>query len=158
MKVEKKSVNILMADDDEDDRRFVERAWKKARAANEIYFVEDGEQLMAYLRREGEYADSPRPGIILLDLNMPRKDGREALKEIKEDATLRNIPVIVLTTSKAEEDVYRSYNLGASSYITKPVTFGALLDVVNTLGQYWVDIVELPRNGKGDNRDGGGGC
>jgi CheY-like chemotaxis protein len=111
---------------------------------------------MNYLRHAGKYEDpstSPRPGVILLDLNMPRKDGREALKEMKQDPNLKNIPVIVLTTSQAEEDIYSSYQLGANSFISKPVTFEALLHVLQGIGQYWVDIVELPPNGNGDSDD-----
>ena len=109
--------------------------------------MEDGEELLDYLRRRGKYADpkeSPRPGLVLLDLNMPRKDGREALREIKSDPKLRDIPVVVLTTSKAEEDIARSYNLGVNSYITKPVKFSALVEVMKALGKYWFEIVELP--------------
>jgi CheY-like chemotaxis protein len=111
---------------------------------------------MDYLYQRGKYADlnlAPRPGLILLDLNMPKKDGREALREIKADPQLKHIPVVVLTTSKAEEDIYRSYELGANSYITKPVTFASLVEVMKTLGKYWFEIVELPlqsvRNGHG---------
>jgi CheY-like chemotaxis protein len=138
---------ILMADDDADDRMLTRDALEESRVLNELRFVEDGEQLMDYLMRRGEYADpasSPRPGLILLDLNMPRKDGREALKEIKADANLRRIPIVVMTTSKAEEDIFRSYDFGASSFITKPVTFDRLVELMKTLGQYWVEIVELP--------------
>lgn len=149
MRENKKPMQILMADDDEDDRRAVAKAWKKSRAVNPIEFVNDGEQLMDYLYRRGEFsslAASTRPGLILLDLNMPRKDGREALKEIKADPDLRQIPVIVLTTSKAEEDIYRTYDLGANSFITKPVTFTALVDLVQSIGNYWIEIVELPND------------
>jgi CheY-like chemotaxis protein len=150
MKENKKPMQILMADDDEDDRRAVAKAWKKARAANPIAFVNDGEQLMDYLHRRGEFSDlaaSTRPGLILLDLNMPKKDGREALKEIKADPELRQIPIVVLTTSKAEEDVYRTYDLGANSFITKPVTFTSLVELVQAIGKYWIEIVELPHDG-----------
>jgi CheY-like chemotaxis protein len=141
-------ITILCADDDEDDRMFVAEALRESRLRNDLRFVEDGEQLLDYLRRRGEYADparSPRPGIVLLDLNMPRIDGREALAEMKKDPDLRRIPVVVLTTSKAEEDVVRSYDLGVSSFITKPVTFPALVELVRALGRYWFEIVELPR-------------
>jgi CheY-like chemotaxis protein len=140
-------ITILLADDDADDRLMVKEALEESRLLNDLRFVEDGEDLMDYLKRRGRYAnpkDSPRPGVILLDLNMPRKDGREALKEIKADPDLRPIPVVVLTTSRAEEDVYRTYNLGISSYVPKPVTFEALVDVMKTLGKYWIEIVELP--------------
>lgn len=139
---------ILMADDDAEDREFAREALAEARLANTLLFVEDGEQLMDYLHRRGAYTDaaaSPRPGLILLDLNMPRKDGREALREIKEDPELRAIPVVVLTTSKAEEDVVRTYKLGVNSYIQKPVTFEQLVKVMKALGAYWFEIVELPR-------------
>jgi CheY-like chemotaxis protein len=114
---------------------------------NELRCVEDGEELMDYLRRQGRYADpeqSPRPGLVLLDLNMPRKDGREALREIKSDPELRRIPIVVMTTSKAEEDIFRSYDLGANSYISKPVTFEALVELMKVLGRYWIEFVELP--------------
>lgn len=147
MRPDARRITILMADDDEDDRRFVKRAWEKSRVANDLRFVEDGEELLEYLRRAGRYSDpaaAPRPGLILLDLNMPKMDGREALREIKADPDLRRIPVVVLTTSKAEEDIYRTYDLGASSFISKPVTFQSLVDVIQALGKYWVEIVELP--------------
>lgn len=143
----KPSITILMADDDEDDRILTQEALVECRLANDLHFVNDGEELMDYLCRRGKYSDrhdAPRPGLILLDLNMPRKDGREALKEIKEHPELRHIPIVILTTSKAEEDVYRSYNLGANSYITKPVTFDSLVNVMKALGRYWFEIVELP--------------
>ncbi|HYT60104.1 MAG TPA: response regulator [Haliangiales bacterium] len=142
-----KPITLLLADDDPDDRLLAEQALEKSRVANDLRCVEDGEELLDYLRRRGKYADpkeSPRPGLILLDLNMPRKDGREALREIKGDPKLRDIPVIVLTTSKAEEDIARSYNLGVNSYITKPVKFSALVDVMKAIGKYWFEIVELP--------------
>lgn len=138
---------ILMADDDADDRMLTRDALHESRVVNDLRFVEDGEQLMDYLMRRGEYSnpdDSPRPGLILLDLNMPKKDGREALKEIKADPNLRRIPIVVMTTSKAEEDIFGSYDFGASSFITKPVTFDRLVDLMKTLGQYWVEFVELP--------------
>lgn len=142
---------ILMAEDDAEDRMLTKEALEEARLANDLRFVKDGEELLDYLHRRGEYADAgqaPVPGLILLDLNMPKKDGREALEEMKADPTLRRIPVVVLTSSKAEEDILQSYDLGVSSYITKPVTFDALVDVMKTLGKYWLEIVELPvRNG-----------
>jgi CheY-like chemotaxis protein len=143
----RKSLTVLVADDDEDDRGFIRKAWDKSRVANDLRFVEDGEELTEYLYHTGRYSDpasAPRPALILLDLNMPKKDGREALREIKADPELRRIPVIVLTTSKADEDILRSYDLGANSYITKPVTFGALVDVLQVLGKYWIEIVDLP--------------
>ena len=144
-------ITILMADDDPDDRQLTSEAFAEAKLANDLRFVEDGVELLDYLYRRGKYTDpasSPRPGIILLDLNMPRKDGREALSELKADPRFRTIRVIILTTSKAEEDILRSYNLSAASYITKPVTFESLVDVVKTLGKYWLEIVELRENGE----------
>ena len=122
-------------------------AFAESRLVNPLRFVEDGEQLMDYLYQRGAYADpasAPRPGLILLDLNMPKKDGRKALQEIKSDPHLRHIPVVVLTTSKAEVDVYRSYDLGVNSFITKPVTVAGLIEVVSILGKYWFEIVDLP--------------
>lgn len=142
-------ITILMADDDDDDRRLTQEALEEGRLINDVRFVENGEELMEYLRREGKYAapaEAPRPGLILLDLNMPRKDGRTVLKEIKSDPVLRQIPVVVLTTSKADEDIYKSYDLGVNSYIVKPVTFEALVDILQTLEKYWFEIVELPPN------------
>ena len=141
---EKQTTSILMADDDADDRLLARDALRKSLVATDLVCVEDGEELLAYLRREGPYARAPRPGLILLDLNMPKKDGREALQEIKADPDLRRIPVVVLTTSKAEEDLLQSYDLGAASFITKPVTFDALVDLMKTLGRYWIEFVELP--------------
>jgi len=143
-------LNILMADDDPDDRMLTHDAFTECRLANELHFVEDGEELMDYLHRRGKFTDlegCPLPGLILLDLNMPRKDGREALKEIKADPALRRIPIVVLTTSKAEEDILRSYDLGVNSYVTKPVTFKGLVEVIKVLGQYWFEVVELPPEG-----------
>ncbi len=145
-----KLITILMAEDDADDREMTKEAFEESRLLNDLRFVEDGVELMDYLQRRGKYSDpasSPRPGLILLDLNMPKKDGREALQEIKADPELKSIRVVILTTSKAEEDIIRTYDLSASSYITKPVTFAGLADVVKTLGKYWLEIVELP-NGR----------
>lgn len=142
-----KPITILMADDDADDRQMTLEAFSESRLANDLRFVEDGAELMDYLYRRNKYTDpalSPRPGLILLDLNMPKKDGREALREIKADPKLRSIRVVVMTTSKAEQDIVRTYDLGAESYVTKPVTFASLVDVVRTLGKYWLEIVELP--------------
>lgn len=141
------AITILMADDDEDDCFLVEKAFKASRLCNDLRFVGDGEELMDYLYRRGAFAGegkAPRPGLILLDLNMPKMDGREALKEVKGNPAFRDIPVVVLTTSKDEEDVLRSYDLGANSFITKPVTFEGLVEVVKSLGKYWFEIVELP--------------
>lgn len=138
---------ILLADDDEEDRMLAADALTESRVTNDLRFVEDGEELLDYLYKRGRYSGSdaaPTPGLILLDLNMPRKDGREALREIKADPDLRRIPVVVLTTSKAEEDIYRTYDLGANSFITKPVSFDGLVAVMRDIGRYWIEIVELP--------------
>lgn len=146
---EPQPITILLADDDADDRVLARDALAESRLANDLRYVVDGEDLMDYLRKRGRYASpeaAPRPGLILLDLNMPRKDGREALREIKSDPSLRHIPIVVLTTSKTEEDIYRSYDLGVNSFITKPVTFDGLVNVMKTLGRYWFEIVELPRS------------
>src|SRR5438552_153739 len=149
MKKHGKPITILMADDDATDCLMLKVAVEKAHLHNDLRFVENGVELMNYLRRLGKYSkasDSPRPGLILLDLNMPRKDGREALAEIKADPDLRDIPVVVLTTSKAEEDILRSYDLGVNSYITKPVTFQGLVDALKILNQYWFELVKLPND------------
>lgn len=149
MELAPKSITILIADDDADDRMMAKEALEECRLANAVYFVEDGVELLAYLRRQGRFAEpgaAPRPGLILLDLNMPKMDGREALREIKADALLRRTPIIVMTTSKAEEDIYRTYDLGVSSYVTKPVSFDGLVEVMKAIGRYWFDIVELPVN------------
>ncbi|GAB0111346.1 response regulator [Pseudoalteromonas distincta] len=142
-----KPITILMADDDEDDRLLTQDALAESRVLNELHFVEDGVELLEYLERRGKFEDkaiSPRPGLILLDLNMPRMDGREALEAIKANPNLKGIPVVILTTSKQEEDMVKGYNLGAASYITKPVTFDGLVELMKTLGKYWVEFVELP--------------
>lgn len=147
MKGRRHPVTILMADDDPDDCMLAKEALAESRLANDLRFVSNGEELLDYLHHRGKYAQlssSPRPGLILLDLNMPKKDGREALKEIKADPNLRYIPIVVLTTSKAEEDIHRSYDLGANSFIVKPVTFSSLVEVMKTLRKYWFEIVELP--------------
>ena len=141
------TTTILMADDDEDDRLMARDALHEGRLPNDLRFVNDGEELLQYLRREGPYADpasSPRPGLILLDLNMPKVDGREALAAIKSDPALRSIPVVVLTTSKAEEDVLQTYDLGVNSFITKPVTYLGLVEVMKVFTNYWLNIVDLP--------------
>ncbi|HEX7828101.1 MAG TPA: response regulator [Thermoanaerobaculia bacterium] len=138
---------ILLADDDEEDRMLASHALAESRVVNDLRFVEDGEELLDYLYHRGKFAEkgsSPSPGLILLDLNMPRRDGREALREIKADPELRRIPIVVLTTSKAEEDIYRTYDLGANSFITKPVSFEGLVAVMRDIGRYWIEIVELP--------------
>jgi CheY-like chemotaxis protein len=142
-----KPITILMADDDPDDRLLTKEAMEESRLLNPLHFVEDGEALMDYLYQREIYSDAklaPRPGLILLDLNMPRKDGRQALKEIKADPDLRQIPVVVLTTSKAEEDILRSYDLGVSGFVTKPVSFEELVEIMKVIAKYWFQVVELP--------------
>jgi CheY-like chemotaxis protein len=142
-----KPIVILLADDDDEDRMLACDALAESQLSNEVFCVEDGEELMDYLHREGKYSPpalAPRPGVILLDLNMPKKDGREALKEIKADPALRQIPIVVMTTSKAQEDILQSYSAGANSFIAKAVTFEGLIEVMKSLGKYWLEIVELP--------------
>ncbi len=146
-------VVLLMADDDPDDRLMAKEALEASGLRNEMRFVEDGVELLRYLNREGEYKDAPRPGLILLDMNMPRKNGREALRELKEHPEHKRIPVVILTTSQADEDIKLGYDLGASSYITKPVTFEGLVAVMQTLGNYWLEIVRSP-----DDQNGGNGA
>jgi CheY-like chemotaxis protein len=141
-------ITILVCDDDEDDRMLTQQALEDAHVSNDIRFVQDGEQLLDYLYQRGQYAGetgtAPRPGLILLDLNMPKMDGREALKIIKGDKSLHDIPIVVLSTSSLDQDIVRSYQLGVNSFITKPVTFPGLVDAMNVLGRYWLEIVELP--------------
>ena len=146
-------VVLLMADDDPDDRLMAKEALEASGLRNEMRFVEDGVELLRYLNREGEYKDAPRPGLILLDMNMPRKNGREALRELKEPPEHKRIPVVILTASQADEDIKLGYDLGASSYITKPVTFEGLVAVMQTLGNYWLEIVRSP-----DDQNGGNGA
>lgn len=145
--LEKKTCTILVADDDPDDRLLLEDALIETNLAESLYFVEDGEELMDYLVAHKKYNDPsncPRPDLILLDLNMPKKDGREALKEIKENPQLCQIPIIILTTSKAEEDIFCTYELGVNSFITKPVSYEGLVELVKKLGVYWFETVRLP--------------
>lgn len=145
--INRERITILMADDDPDDRLLVQDAFDEIRLANPLVFVEDGIELMDYLRRSGAYthlAGTPLPGLILLDLNMPKKDGRETLREIKQDPALRTIPIVVLTTSSAEEDILRTYDLGSNSFIVKPVTFDKLVEIIRNVTQYWLEIVRLP--------------
>lgn len=147
MSSENRLFTILMVDDDPDDRLLFKEACEEVRLRNPIEFLENGEQLIDYLKRQGDYAGrsgEPYPGVILLDLNMPLKDGREALEEIKSDPDLRHIPIVVLTTSKSEDDILSSYGLGASSYIVKPISLDRLMRVVNSIGEYWVEIVQVP--------------
>jgi CheY-like chemotaxis protein len=143
----KTAVPILIAEDDEEDRMLVEEAMEESLLVNPLYFVQNGEEVMDFLYNIGKYADKnkyPLPGLILLDLNMPKKDGRQVLGEIRQDPNLKKIPIIILTTSKAEEDILRSYDLGVNSYITKPVTFDGLVEIVKNLGKYWFEIVTIP--------------
>ncbi len=147
MKADPTPVVILLADDDPDDREMTRKAFNKTPLVMQFYTVGDGEELLEFLRHTGKFAPpalSPTPGLILLDLNMPRKDGREALMEIKADRALRRIPVVVMTTSKAEADIFRTYDLGSNSYICKPVTQAGLVEVALALGKYWFEIVTLP--------------
>lgn len=148
-KLDRKPITILMADDDGDDRLLTQEALDESKVLNNLYCVEDGVELINYLKREGKYADVeayPWPSLILLDLNMPRKDGREALKELKADPKLKSIPVVILTTSQQEEDMVKGYDLGAASFITKPVNFEGLVELMKTLGKYWIEFVELPHH------------
>jgi two-component system response regulator len=142
----RKPINILIADDDLDDLLLARDALRQTIQPSNISFVKDGEELMDYLRGVGNFNNgkAPRPDLILLDLNMPRKTGAEALREIRKDPALRHIPIVVLTTSKEEEDIYRSYATGVNSFITKPVTYESLLSTMRILGKYWFEIVELP--------------
>lgn len=147
MKTHSRALTILLADDDPDDRMMTRDALAESRLLNPLDTVDDGEELMDYLRRRGRYAElvgAPLPGLILLDLNMPRKDGREALKEIKSDPNLRHIPVVILTTSQSDEDILRMYDLGVNSFIAKPVTFESLVELMRQLGKYWFELVSQP--------------
>jgi len=141
------TVVILLAEDDPDDRYLISEAFDETNLPVRLFIVNDGEEMLDYLKHRGKYSDSqrwPLPALIVLDLNMPRKDGREVLAETKTDPILRRIPVVVLTTSQAEEDIARAYDLGVSGFITKPVSFNALLEIMRSLGNYWLNIVELP--------------
>jgi CheY-like chemotaxis protein len=145
----KKTINILFAEDDEDYYLLIKDAFEQFHPLDNLNWVKDGEELMDYLFRKGQYEDQnayPQPGLILLDLNMPKKDGREALKEIKNHPKLKNIPVVILTTSKEEEDVELSYRLGANAYIRKPLSFNRLVEIVKSLKQFWFEVVELPKS------------
>ncbi|WP_266367466.1 response regulator [Tellurirhabdus rosea] len=144
MDVKQHKTSILIADDDADDRMLLEQAFQKAKLTSKLYFVEDGEELLDFLYQRPPYENSMRPSLIILDLNMPRKNGVQALREIKENDQLRQIPVVVLTTSTAEEDILRTYDLGVSSYISKPFDFKSLLEITQTIKKYWIDTVSLP--------------
>jgi two-component system, chemotaxis family, response regulator Rcp1 len=141
---EGKIVDILLVEDNPGDIRLTQEAMKECRLRNRLFVAEDGVEAMRFLRREGKYAATPRPDLILLDLNLPRKDGREVLGEIKEDKDLRRIPVVVLTTSQDEQDILKSYNLHANCYITKPVDLEQFLKIVTTVEDFWFEIVKLP--------------
>ena len=137
-------IEILLIEDSPGDVRLAQEALSGGKILNNLNVVGDGVEAMAYLRREGKYADAPRPGLILLDLNLPKKDGREVLSEIKSDPELQRIPVVVLTTSKAEEDILESYNLHANCYITKPVDLDQFIKAVNMIEDFWLTVVKLP--------------
>jgi chemotaxis family two-component system response regulator Rcp1 len=139
-----RSVEILLVEDNPGDVRLTQEALKDNKVHNNLHIVGDGVEALAFLRKEGQYAGTPRPDLILLDLNLPRKDGREVLAEIKADAQLRRIPVVVLTTSKAEEDILRAYDLNANCYITKPVDFEQFIHVVRSIEDFWLAMVKLP--------------
>ena len=137
-------VEILLVEDSPGDARLAREGLSECKIRNKLHIVDDGVKAMAFLRRQGEYAKSPRPDLILLDLNLPRKDGREVLREIKEDESLKLIPVVILTTSKAEEDIIKSYSLHANCYVTKPLGLQQFLDVVRSIEDFWFSIVRLP--------------
>ncbi|MEA2045715.1 MAG: response regulator [Euryarchaeota archaeon] len=139
-----KPVEVLLVEDNPGDVRLTQEAFKEGKLSNGLHVVMDGVEAMAFLRRKGEYADAPRPDIILLDLNLPKKDGREVLAEIKDDDGLKSIPVIILTTSDAEEDIIRTYNHHANCYITKPVDLEQLINVVRSIEDFWLTVVKLP--------------
>jgi CheY-like chemotaxis protein len=140
-------VEILLVEDNPGDVDLTREALEGGKLRNNLHVVNDGEEAMSFLRREGRHAGAPRPGLVLLDLNLPKKNGREVLAEIKADDCLKRIPVVVLTTSKAEEDILKSYNLYANCYITKPIDLANFLKVVQAIEEFWLTIVELPRNG-----------
>ncbi|RPJ79478.1 MAG: response regulator [Alphaproteobacteria bacterium] len=144
MKIIGKPVEILLVEDNEGDVGLIEEVFEEAKIRNNIHVAEDGEEAVLYLRGEGKFSGSPRPDIILLDLNLPKKDGREVLKEIKEDNNLKNIPVVILTTSNAEKDILRAYDLHANAYITKPLDFDQFIKVVGSIENFWLEIVNLP--------------
>jgi CheY-like chemotaxis protein len=137
-------VDVLLVEDDDGDVLMTREAFEHHKIRNKLHVVQDGEEALQFLRREGEYADAPRPGLILLDLNLPRRDGREVLAELKADPELRVIPVVVLTTSEAEEDIVRSYSLHANAYVSKPVDFDRFIDVIRQIDDFFVTVVKLP--------------
>jgi len=138
-------IDVLLVEDDEGDVLMTREAFEHHKLRNQLHVVPDGVEAISFLRREGKHEGAPRPGLILLDLNLPRKDGREVLEEIKSDETLRSIPVVVLTTSQAEEDILRSYNLHANAYVAKPVDFERFIDVIRQIDDFFVTVVKLPR-------------
>ena len=137
-------VEILLVEDNPGDVRLTQEALKESKVTNNLSVAEDGVEALAFLKREGKYADAPRPDLLLLDLNLPKKDGRELLEEIKANENLRRIPVVVLTTSKAEEDIVRMYNQHANCYITKPIDFDQFIEVIKSIENFWLTIVKLP--------------
>jgi CheY-like chemotaxis protein len=139
-----RTVEILLAEDNPGDAKLTEKALDQAKLANNLHIVEDGVEAMAFLNQEGEYEDAPRPDLVLLDLNMPRMGGEEVLEEIKDDPDLKRLPVVILTSSEAEEDIIKSYDLHANAYLTKPVEFDGFIDIVNTLENFWLEVVKLP--------------
>ncbi|MFI6095361.1 response regulator [Lentzea sp. NPDC051213] len=138
-------IDVLLVEDDPGDALMTQEAFDHHKIRNTLHVVKDGVEALEFLRREGQYENAPRPGLILLDLNLPRKDGREVLSEVKADAELRSIPVVVLTTSEAEEDILRSYSLHANAYVTKPVDFDRFIEVVRQIDDFFVTVVKLPR-------------
>ncbi|HED01069.1 MAG TPA: response regulator [Proteobacteria bacterium] len=142
-----KPIEIILVEDSPGDVRLTREALRESEVRNNLHVAIDGVEAMAFLRREGKYANAPKPDLILLDLNLPKKDGREVLAEIKSDEHLRSIPVVILTTSQAEEDILRTYNLHANCYITKPVNFDRFVEVVRCIENFWLTIVKLPRTG-----------
>jgi len=142
-----KPIEILLVEDNPGDVDLTREALEGGKLRNNLHVVSDGEEAMAFLRREGKHAGAPRPGLVLLDLNLPRKNGREVLAEMKADQDLKRIPVVVLTTSQAEEDIHKSYNLHANCYIAKPIELAHFIKVVQAIEEFWLTIVELPRNG-----------
>jgi CheY-like chemotaxis protein len=142
---ESDEIHVLLVEDDPGDVLMTQEAFEHHKLRNQLHVVPDGVEALAFLRREGEHADAPRPGLVLLDLNLPRKDGREVLEEVKNDASLRSIPIVVLTTSQAEEDILRSYNLHANAYVAKPVDFDRFIEVIRQIDDFFVSVVKLPR-------------
>ena len=138
--------NFLLVEDNPGDVRLTQEALKSHKVQNNLHVVTDGEEAMAFLRKQGKYKDAPRPDIILLDLNLPKKDGREVLAEIKSDQNLKTIPVVIISSSEAEQDIIKSYDLNANCYVTKPVNFDQFIKVVQSINEFWLTIVKLPGN------------